>query len=162
MELLESLQDSERDSEKRRIELEVQNEELNPDDEDIITKIVEKLHKWFGKPEIDRAFLSWNEVISMKRKDNESIGEFILRYETAEAKLRCSATALPLLLLAIHLIQSLNVDEAERRLIVSNIKFDFISVFRFLTLCVIIDLDNRLAISVLRFAFVLFVNNIVS
>ena len=124
LELLESLEDSEREPEKRRIELEVQNEELNPDDEDIITKIVEKLHKWFGKPEIDKEFLSWNEVISMKRKDNESIGEFILRYETAEAKLRCSATALPPLLLAIHLIQSLNVDEAERRLIVSNIKFE--------------------------------------
>ena len=68
--------------------------------------------------------MSGIDVIHIKMKEDEDIESFILRYETAEARLRATATPLPKLLLAINFILALNVDESQRHLIVNNINFE--------------------------------------
>ena len=88
LQLLESLQESDRKKEKQRIELEEQNGDLKPENEDIILKIVEKLEKWFGKTKIDEASDSWESFIDLKRTNDEKLDDFLLRFETAESKLR--------------------------------------------------------------------------
>ena len=55
--LIEALSDSERKMEKERIEMAVQNKQLDPEDEEIITKIVSKLEEWFGKSRLDLELL---------------------------------------------------------------------------------------------------------
>jgi hypothetical protein len=49
--LLESLQVSGRKREKQRIELEVQNEKLDPEDENVIPNGMENFRNGLGKPE---------------------------------------------------------------------------------------------------------------
>ena len=54
LQLLEALQQEGRKKEKERIELEEQNNLINPDDENVIKEIILKMDKWFGKP-IDKS-----------------------------------------------------------------------------------------------------------
>ena len=60
--LLEGLQESERKREKQRIELEVQNEQLDPENENVILNVIDKLQKWFGKTRIDEASEAWKQL----------------------------------------------------------------------------------------------------
>ena len=50
LDLLEALQNSERKKEKDKIELEVQKNNLNPEDPQIMDNIILKLEHWFAKP----------------------------------------------------------------------------------------------------------------
>ena len=60
----------------------------------------------------------------MKRNTNEAVEDFITKHETTEANLKSDAVELPKLLVAIQLVIAINVTEAERRNILSNIKFE--------------------------------------
>ena len=69
LEMLESLQETGRFTEKARIELEVRNGVINPDDDDVILKIVTKLESVFGKPKMDELLDSWDTFQEMIRKE---------------------------------------------------------------------------------------------
>ena len=56
--------------------------------------------------------------------DEEETDKFLLRFETVEANLKSSMTDIPIMILAIQLLNSLNVDENQRRNIVTNIKLE--------------------------------------
>ena len=124
LDLVESLQSTGRRNEKEKIELEVRNNEIDPEDENVIDVLIDKMKDWFGKPFIDEATSSWRIFIHLLRKTNEKIGEFILKFETAVANLKCSNVEISPLTLAIHLLEAINVDETKRRNIVSNVKFE--------------------------------------
>ncbi len=79
MDLLESLQESGRKSEKERIELEVQNDKVNPEDPEVISKIIEKLDKWFGKPKWDEASEAWKKF----KETCVTMAEYYLKGEAA-------------------------------------------------------------------------------
>ena len=55
------LLDSERRNEKQRIELEEQNGILNPENENIIQDIIEKMQKWYGKTKTEEASDAWRD-----------------------------------------------------------------------------------------------------
>ena len=109
LQLLESLAESDRKSEKQRIELEEQNGMINPEDENVVPDIIEKMTKWFGKTKVDEASDAWRDFKDIKRKIDEKIDEFLLRLETAESKLRNTAVELPNLILVLQLIEAANV-----------------------------------------------------
>ena len=54
LELLESLQETGRTTEKSRIELEVLNKLIDPDDDDVIAKIITNLSSIFGRVKMDK------------------------------------------------------------------------------------------------------------
>ena len=58
---------------------------------------------------------TWRTVIHLMRNKEESVGVFILRFETAEAILKCCNIELSSLNLAIHLIETLNVMESQKK-----------------------------------------------
>ena len=124
LQLLESLQQSERKREKQRIELEEQNGYLKPENDDIILKIIDKLKEWFGKTKIDEASDSWENFIDLKRKESEKLDDFLLRFETTESTLRSSAVELPNVVLALQLIKSVNVNSNQRRNILVHVDMD--------------------------------------
>ena len=124
LEFIESLQESGRTDKKTRVELEVQTRSINAEDEDVIDQILDRFEQWFGKPKMDVASESWIEVIKMMRDKDESIDKYFLRFDTATAKLQQAAEPLLKTLLALHLLYTINVDETQRRLIVSNIRLD--------------------------------------
>ena len=86
--ILEALQNSNRSKEKLRIELEVQNGTLDTSDDVVVKEIPEKMKKWFGKTKVDEASEAWKSFIKIKRNKNESIDDFLFRFDTAESKLR--------------------------------------------------------------------------
>ena len=124
LQLLEALLDSGRKSEKQRIELEEQNGLIDPENENIIKDIIEKMQKWFGKTKVDEASDTWRTFRDMKRSKEENIDKFLLRFETVESKLKCSAVELPNLILALQLLESVNVNTDQRRSILVHVKVE--------------------------------------
>ena len=124
LQLLEALQDSGRKREKQRVELEEQNGLINPDNENIIKTVIERLEKWFGKTKVDEASEAWKSFKDMKRSSGENLDEFLLRFETVESKLKCSAVELPNLILALQLLESVNVNSDQRRHILVHVKIE--------------------------------------
>ena len=124
MQLLEALQQEGRKKEKERIELEEQNNLINPEDENVIKEIILKRDKWFGKPKLDEACEAWKDFKDIKRDKNEAVDDFILKYETCESNLKCSEVELPQLILALQLLESLNIYEDRKRNVLANIKME--------------------------------------
>ena len=106
--------------EKQKIELEVQNEKLDPCDEEVITKIADKLQLWFGKPPFDQTYDSWSTFIKMKRDVKEDVSKYMLKFDTILSELKCSGIEITPIVQAIHLLSTINVNEAERRSILAN------------------------------------------
>ena len=83
-----------------------------------------KLRQWLGKTFIDETTTNWRSFIYAIREKEEKVGDYILRFETAESDLRCSGVELSQLNLAIHLLETINLSENQKRNIVSKVKFE--------------------------------------
>ena len=90
--------------------MEVQNNQLDPKDQQIIQKIVVKLEDWYGKSRFDTITVAWREVNSIKKLPDESIDSYINRFDAAMSNLRCGVENLPDEILAIMLLDGLNLD----------------------------------------------------
>ena len=97
---------------------------IDPENENIILEIVEKMTQWFGKTKIDEASDAWREFKDIKRANEENIDKFLLRYETADSKLKNTAVGMPNLILAIQLMEAANVTVDQRRNILAHVKMD--------------------------------------
>ena len=124
LDLIESLQATGKAKEKDKVELEIRNKIVNPADDAVIKILIPKMKKWFGKPFIDTAATSWRVFIHLLREHGENIHDFILRFETAEADLKLSNVEVTPLTLAIHLLEAINVDENQKRNIISKVTFE--------------------------------------
>ena len=82
------------------------------------------MKQWFGKPVANETATSWRKFIFLKRGTNESVESFLLRLETAETELKCSNINLSSLNLAIHVLETINLNESQKRNIVCNVKFE--------------------------------------
>ena len=124
LQFLESLQESGRLKEKLRVELEEQNGLINPDDDDVVTIVIDKLEKWYGKTKIHEASEAWKEFKNIKRNDGESIDDFLLRFDTVESKLKSTATELPALVSTLHLLEAVDVSSDQRQNILVNVNVE--------------------------------------
>ena len=122
--LLESLQASGRKREKQRVELEVQNQKLDPEDENVIPNVILKLQNWFGKTRVDEASESWKGFRDIKRSTNEKIDTFLHRFETIEAQLKSSINEIPNLILALQLLDSVDVTSDQKQNILVHVDID--------------------------------------
>ena len=117
--------ESERKIEKERIEMAVQSNLLDPQDPQVIQKIIIKLEEWYGKSNLDSGTTSWRELNGIKRKDGEDVSLYLNRFDAANANLKCTTpTSLPDEILTIMILDGLNVDSIQRQNIVSKIQFD--------------------------------------
>ena len=86
LELLESLQETGRTTEKARIELDVLNKQVNPDDDDIISKILERLGSIFGRAKMDEIIIEHFDLFhEIKFEPGEDLEKFLLRFEMSVA-----------------------------------------------------------------------------
>ena len=115
--------------EKSRIDLEVRNGVIDPDDEEVITKVAEKLEDIFGKPKMDEILENWDAFSEMMRKKDEEIEPFMLKFDTAEAALRAVDCPLDKKILSLILLKAINVDKHEKRNIVSNLNMESESLY---------------------------------
>ena len=129
LELLDSLQETGRKDEKERIELEVMNQSIDPKDKNVIENIVKKLEEIFGKPKIDEVLEKWDVMTELKRLAGEDLEKFLLKFDTAEAALKSLGILLDNKIKALLLIKAMNLEESEKRSIVTNVKIDGDSIF---------------------------------
>ena len=122
LQILEALQNSNRTKEKLRIELEVLNGNLQTSDEGVVKEITEKLKKWFGKTKVDEASEAWKIFIKIKRSKNESIDDFLFRFETAESKLRQAACRIPNLILMLQLLEAVDIKSDQKQNVLVHVK----------------------------------------
>ena len=116
MELIDLLQESQRLIEKQKIELEVHNSNIDPCDENVIIKIVQKLDEWFGKPPLDSTYDSWNTFIKLLREKGEAIDKYIVKFETAISEMKSNSIELSQTVLAVHFLSTLNVSKVRNGL----------------------------------------------
>ena len=124
MDFIDSLQESNRKKEKERCILEVRNKAIEPQDPDIIPKMIANLHKWFGKTKTDQFFGAWKDFIEIKLTDGKTIEEFIIRFDTIDSKLKSTNEALSQRALACHMIYKLDLEENQKQNILASIKFE--------------------------------------
>ena len=124
LDLIKSLQDSGRIKEKERIENEVHNRVIDPNDQNVIEIIIDSMEKWFGKPKEDVASESWDKFVEYSRKKDTNVEDFILDFESLVSKLLTVIPNIPKIIIALQLLRAINVDEIQRRSILANIKFD--------------------------------------
>ena len=124
LDLLEALQSADRKKEKDKIELEVQKGNLDPENENVVEMIIQRLEQWFGKTRIEEGSGSWRGFRDMRREENESVHDFVVRYETAEADVKANAGDISDNILVIQLLDCINVSTMERQNIVANVKYE--------------------------------------
>ena len=124
LQLLEALQSSERTKEKQRIELEAQNQMIDPSANDVIVVVIEKMKTWFGQTKIDEASEAWRTFRDIVRNKEESISDFLFRYETAESKMRQTAVNIPNKILMLQLLEAVDVKSDQRQNILVNVKIE--------------------------------------
>ena len=88
---------------------------INPDDDDVIKIVIDKLEKWYGKTKIHEASEAWKEFKNIKRNVGESIDDFLLRFDTIESKLKSTATELPALVSTLHLLETVDVTSEQKK-----------------------------------------------
>ena len=108
--------------EKQRIELEVQNGTLDPCHENVVEYLIQKMNIWFGKPQFDTSYESWSTFTEIKRAQNEGIEDFIIKYDTVLSEMKCSNVDVNEKIKTLQLIRAINVDEMQRRLIMTHVK----------------------------------------
>ena len=122
--MLDSLQSTGKVNEKEKIKIAVRNRIIDPTNENVVAELIPKMKEWFGKTFVDETTTSWRSCIYLKRKPEEKVGDFILKYETMECNLKSSGINLSSLNLAIHLLETVNLSENQKRNIVSKVKFE--------------------------------------
>ena len=104
--------------------MEVHRNNIDPEDKDVIEKVIEKLEIWFGKPKIENGSDHWRILRDIKRGETESMHDFVIQYETAESNVKAFEREISNEILAIKLLDSIYVNEMERQNIVSHVKFE--------------------------------------
>ena len=79
-----------------------QNKSLDPNDSNVVTEIIKRFETWFGKPKVQQADEACRKFLATKIEPSETVAEFIIKYEAAEAELKCSAVELPKLIVSLH------------------------------------------------------------
>ena len=106
------------------MELEIQKGTFDPEDENIIDQIMEKLETWFSKSKMEEGSTSWRGLRDMRRGKNESIHDYIIRYETAESDVKANAGDISDEILVIQLLDSINLEPIERQNILASTKYE--------------------------------------
>ena len=120
LEVVEALQESNRAAEKLRVELEVRNGLLDPCDDNIVDRVITKLKEWFGKTVMDESYDKWEVFSNILRNIDEDVDTFVVRYETVISEMNCAGVEVNDRIKALQLIKSINVDENQRRCILTN------------------------------------------
>ena len=124
MDIIKAMQESGWLKEKQRIENEVQNGGIDPNHKDVIKIIIQNMYNWFGKTKADDASESWDVFLTKMRKKEMKVDDFLVDFETSCSRLVNVIPNIPKIVFALQLLRAVNVDEAQRRSIISNIKFD--------------------------------------
>ena len=74
-----------------------------------------KLQKWFGKTRVDEASEAWKSFRDIKRDLDEKIDLFLHRFETLESQMKSSAVEIPNLILALQLLDSIDVKSNQKQ-----------------------------------------------
>ena len=61
---------------------------MNPEDKEIIPKMISNIKKWFEKAQTDQFLETWKQFIEVSLNEGETIEEFILKYDTLDSKLK--------------------------------------------------------------------------
>ena len=123
LEFTEALQEAGRLKEKAKVDLAVKNKTLNPEDPGVVANLIELFTKWYGTPEADKGTTAWRNFKHSKLKVGENINEFIQRYETYKSDLRASIGEVSNYLLAIQLLEAIEVNESQKQNILSSVNF---------------------------------------
>ena len=104
--------------------MEVRNKSVDPNSPDIIQIMITNLKKWFGRTETEKFFRTWKEFIDFKVDEEETVDDFLLRYDTIDSQLKSCDETLSQRTLACHLISKLNVDELQKQNVLTKVKFE--------------------------------------
>ena len=95
---------------------------LDPADDNIILVVIDKMKKWFGKTKIDESSDAWKSFRDIMRIKQESMDYFLFGFETKDLKLNQSAVQISNLILALQLLEAVDITSDQRKNIIVNVK----------------------------------------
>ena len=67
-----------------------------------------------GKSDLEKSTEAWTKMMEIKQEENESIKDFVSRFEQAETELKNVGIVLPQKALAIHIMKKSNLSEESK------------------------------------------------
>ena len=120
IQFIDSLE-NDRKEEHSRLTLDVfQNKVIDHDDPKVLEKCLDLLQKHFGKNLLEDTSDTWNSFVDIKMNPTEKAGEFIRRYEMLDSKMKSLKVGQPDVILAVHLLRTINLSQQEKRIVISQ------------------------------------------
>ena len=110
---------------KNLVEVEfVENKDFDRKAENCITNILTKIREKLGKSDIEKCSTAWINFITIKQNTDEAASDFVTRFENIETQLRNVNIQIPSKALAIHLMNSSNMEQQSKENVLTKTKLD--------------------------------------
>ena len=105
-----SVRESNRREMKKFVEIAVmENVEFAKTESDSIDKIMDLVVKTLGKSNLENASKVWKDFVELEQSKDESIRDFVLRFENTESELRNARLPIPSTALAMQILMKSNL-----------------------------------------------------
>ena len=106
---MESIRNAENEDLKRTAHVEfVENKEFDKKAKNVINAMIQKLKEKLGDSDLEKCSAVWKEFVNIKQKENESVKDFVARFE--QTKMKNMNIRIPGKVLAIHLMMKTNIE----------------------------------------------------
>ena len=117
--------ESEKGEMKKFLEVSVvENREFPKTEPDSVEKIVDLVIKTLGKSSLESASEAWKGFIELKQAKDESIRDYILRFELLEANVQNAKLPIPSTALVMQLLMSSNLSSMSKENVLAKVDMD--------------------------------------
>ena len=126
LKLVESVRNSEESEDlKHLVQVEfVENEAFDKKDANVVTKMLDLIKEKLSKTDMEKSTEAWLNFMDIKQKKDESIKDYVARYEQAETKLKNVQIKIPNKALAIHLMQKSNLESQSKENVLTKVDLE--------------------------------------
>ena len=93
------------------------NKLINPDDDEVISKILTNLGSVFGRVKMDEIVEHFDTFNEMKYSSGEDLEKFLLKFETSVASLKALDCPMDEKIISLVLLRALNVDSNQKEVL---------------------------------------------
>ena len=106
-----------------RHRLACKNGEIVLENEDAVTQILKVLDNIYKRDDLSLTFETWSTFIKFRKKDTDSMAQFITNYDRKVNELKRDGIVLPETVLALQLLESVYPERKERQLVLTVVDY---------------------------------------
>ena len=106
-----------------RLKLACKNGEIISENEDAVSQILKVLDNICKRDDLSLTFETWSTFIKLRKKDTDSMAQFITNYDRKVNELKRDGIVLPETVLALQLQESVYLERKERQLVLTAVDY---------------------------------------